>query len=184
MSRFEFVLVLLSIIIGLGLTELLINVVRQIRAGKNTKFFWPHSALVLIIFFALLQIWWESWGLQSYDEWSFQVLLLMLAAPVSLFCISHLIFPSKIDGTDLEEYYFSKSRLLWSLSSFTVVVGTLFRPIAFGVPLFEPSNASSLLLFVIFIGLVLTKNKLAHSLAVPFILVILLADILFFSPVI
>ncbi len=184
MSRFEFILVLLSIIIGLGLTELLINVVRQIRAGKNTKFFWPHSVLVVILFFALLQIWWESWGLQGYGEWSFQVLLLMLAAPVSLFCISHLVFPSKIEGTDLEEYYFSKSRLLWSLSSFTVVVATLFRPIAFGIPLFEPSNISSLLLFVIFIGLALTKNKLAHSLAVPFIFVTILADILFFSPVI
>ncbi|MEE8258783.1 MAG: hypothetical protein V3R20_03740, partial [Sphingomonadales bacterium] len=74
--------------------------------------------------------------------------------------------------------------LLWSLSSFTVVAATLFRPIAFVVPLFHPENASSFLLLAIFIGLALTKNKLAHSLAVPFIFVTLLADILFFSPVI
>jgi hypothetical protein len=181
MSRFEFVLVLLSIIIGLGLTELLINIVRQIKERKTTKAFWPQSLLVAIIFLALLQIWWESWELQVVEVWTFPVLLLMLAGPITLFCISHLIFPSKIAGADMEKFYFSNSRLIWGLASFTVIVATLFRPLAFGVPLFDPSNIASLFLLVIFLGLTFTKNKLVHVLGLPVILAAMLLDILYFS---
>lgn len=183
MSRFEFVLVLLSIIIGLGLTELLINVVGQIKARKTTRVFWPQSVLVTIILLALLQIWWEIWELRVVEVWTFPVLLLMLAGPITLFCISHLIFPSKIEGADMKKFYFSNSRLIWGLAAFTVIVATLFRPLAFGVTLFDPSNIASLFLLVIFLGLAFSKNKLAHALGPPIILAAMLLDILYFSPV-
>jgi hypothetical protein len=181
MSRFEFVLVLLSIIIGLGLTELLRNVVRQIRARKTVKIFWPQTILVGIMFFALMQIWWEIWGLHVVEVWSFPVLLLMLAGPITLFCTSHLIFPTKIEGANLEKYYFLNSRLIWGLASFTVIVSTLFRPLAFGANLFDPSNIASVFLLMIFIGLAITKNKMTHTLGTLIILGTLLLDILYFS---
>ncbi len=68
MDRFAFVMVLFSIIVGLGITELLTNVARQIRLRSKTKFSLLHTSVVAILFVALLQQWWEAWALQSVSS--------------------------------------------------------------------------------------------------------------------
>ena len=111
MDRFEFLMVLLSIIIGLGISELLTNVAIQIRARKSTRGFWVHSGVVVLLFLSFLQLWWESWELRTVEVWTFPALLMMLAAPAALFVISHLVYPDKIEDADLEEYYFRNTRV-------------------------------------------------------------------------
>lgn len=49
MDRFEFLMVLLSIIVGLGISEILTNVARQIRARKSVQGFWVHSGVVVML---------------------------------------------------------------------------------------------------------------------------------------
>lgn len=181
MDRFEFVLVLLSIIVGLGVAELLTNVASQIKARANTKMFWPHSGVVAVILLAFLQLWWESWGLQDVEAWTFPALLLMLGGPVCLLILSHLLFPDNIEGTDFESYYFENARMMWMIAALTVTVSTLFRPIAFGHGLLNMDNLSSPVLLVMFIGLAATKNRTAHFAAVPALIGIMLIDILVFG---
>ena len=127
MTQFQFVLVLLSIIIGLGVTDLLTNISRQIRLGKKAKFSWLQSSLVLFVFVALLQQWWESWGLQSVDHWNFGTMLLLLAGPVGLYIGSHMLFPQKIEDSDLEEHYFEHAKVFWLIAIFVIIVSVLFR---------------------------------------------------------
>ena len=64
MSLFEFLMVLVSIIIGLGIVEILTGIARQIRCRESIQGYWIHSVLVAIVFFALLQQWWEIWGVR------------------------------------------------------------------------------------------------------------------------
>jgi len=54
MSLFEFLMVLVSIIIGLGVAEVLTGIARQFRTRGSTQRYWVHSILVAVIFFALL----------------------------------------------------------------------------------------------------------------------------------
>lgn len=49
MDRFEFLMVLLSIIIGLGVSEILTNVAKHIRARKSVRGFWVHSGVVVML---------------------------------------------------------------------------------------------------------------------------------------
>lgn len=51
MSLFEFLMILLSIIVGLGLAEILTGVGRILREGRQSDFSWIHSALVAAVFF-------------------------------------------------------------------------------------------------------------------------------------
>lgn len=55
MDRFSFVMVLLSIIVGLGVTELLTNLARQIKHRSASAFYWLHTVIVAFVFVALLQ---------------------------------------------------------------------------------------------------------------------------------
>ena len=150
MSHFEFIMIMLSIIVGLGVSVLLTNVARQIKAGTNCKPYWVQSILTLTIFIALLQQWWESWDLQTVDSWTFPIVLMMLGSPVGLFIISHLLFPERLNGADLQQHYFKSSQGAWSIAALVVIASTLFRPLAFGYTLLEWDNAAPISLLFVF----------------------------------
>ena len=55
MGLFEFVMLLVSIIIGLGLTEILTGAANLVRARETVRFYWIHILFQFGVFFALLQ---------------------------------------------------------------------------------------------------------------------------------
>jgi hypothetical protein len=182
MDRFNFMMVLLSIIVGLGLTEILVNIARQIKARKTSKTFWVHSGVVLLLFMGFLQIWWESWGLHELEQWAFHHLLLMLVTPVGLFIISHLVYPDDLEGVDMEEYYFENSRLLWVAAALFVPSGMIFNAVAFDHSLFRMGNLTTFLMVGLFLILGFSRYRPLHFAAMPTILALLLFDVMFFQP--
>jgi len=58
MGLFEFLMILLSLIIGLGLTEILTGGANLLRARDEVRFYWLHTLFLIGIFFALF-----LWGL-------------------------------------------------------------------------------------------------------------------------
>jgi len=181
MSLFEFLMVLLSIIIGLGLAEILRGIARQIRNRDSASGYWVHAVTVCLVFVALLQQWWEIWGLQDYSGWSFLGLLMMLTGPIGLFLISYLLFPQPVKGADYRAHYYGPMRPVWWIAVLTVTLATLFRPIVFGEALFTIDNASSLIGFVGFTVLALSRNRTVHALLVPALFVAIVWDILAMS---
>ena len=177
MSLFEFLMVLVSIIIGLGMAEILTGLARQIRYRESIHGYWVHSVLVAAIFFALLQQWWEIWGLRVVPEWSFNGLVMMLAGPVGLFLIAHLLFPEPMHGANFREHYNGAMRPIWWLAALTVALATLFRPLIFDLRLFSLDNATSFIFFFGFIALAITKRSVVHAILVPVFLLLLLLDI-------
>ena len=107
-------------------------------------------------------------------------MLLMLGSPTLLYLIAHIIFPDEIDAT-LEDYYFRRARQIWSLAGMTVIIGTLFRPLAFGLPLWVLDNASAIPLLVICIVLAVTRAPWVHRILVPLVLITVLLDTLVIS---
>ena len=184
MSLFEFLMVLVSIIIGLGIAAVLTGVARLIRLRGSVRSYWIHSVGVTAIFFALLQQWWEIWGVRVAAEWTFHGLLMMLSGPVGLFLIAHLLFPEPVRGANIREYYFGEMRPVWWLGAMTVVLATLFRPLIFGSDLLTPDNAISLLFLFQFVALAISTRPLVHSILVPVFLFFVLVDIFQWSFVI
>jgi hypothetical protein len=182
MTEFEFVMVLLSLIVGLGITDLLSNVARQLKDRASWRFSWLQSLLVVFVFVALLQQWWESWGLQSIENWNFGNVLWMLAGPIGLYIAAHLLFPKPANKVELEAHYFDNSRAFWLIAAIVVVVATLFRPISFGIPLLDFDNLTSIVLLGSCLLLALVRYQLLHKVLAPFLLIALLLDIFVFNP--
>jgi hypothetical protein len=179
---FEFLMVLVSIIIGLGLTEVLTGVAGLLRARGTIRYYWVHGVLTTVIFVALLQQWWETWGLRDAPQWSFAAVVLMLVGPISLFLIAHLLFPQT--EADVEQYYFGPMRPVWLLGAIAIVGATSFRPLVFGDQLLKLDNATSLLGLVVFAVLLLSPRRTTHAVVVPLMLGALLWDVLRWTPVI
>ncbi len=181
MSIFEFLMVLVSIIIGLGIAEILRGVARHIRNRDSVSGYWVHAVAVCLVFLALLQQWWEIWGLQIYSDWSFLGLLMMLTGPTGLFLISYLLFPQPVKGANYRDHYFGPMRPVWWIAVLTVMLATLFRPIVFGEELFKIDNASSFIGFIGFAVLAISKNRIAHAVLVPALFGAIVWDILAMS---
>lgn len=177
MSLFEFLMVLVSIIVGLGIAEVLTGIARLIRCRGSIQGYWVHSVLVIAIFFALLQQWWEVWGLRVTPEWTFLGLVMMLTGPVGLFLIAHLLFPEPMQGENLRAYYHGAMRPVWWLAALTVVLATLFRPLIFAQDLFSAPNVTSFVLFFGFIALATSRRSVLHAILVPVFLLLVVLDI-------
>ena len=181
MNLFEFLMILLSLIVGLGLAEILAGLARFLKRSGKHDIPWIHATATLAIFVALLQTLWESWGLRTIEEWSFPAMLLMLGSPICLYLMAYILFPEQDEHVGLDQYYFERAKLLWPLGGLTVVVGTLFRPVAFGEPLWVLDHASGIPILVVCAILTFTKKQIAHRILVPVVLAAVLLDTLTFS---
>lgn len=181
MSLFEFLMVMVSIIIGLGISELLTGVARLIRSRSETRAYWVQLVLVAAVFVVLVQQWWEFWQLRELREWTFAIVLLYLAELVGLYLIAHLLFPERVRGADLREYYYGEMRAVWWIGIVTVLIAMSFWPAAMGHPVFVVDNLSSWVGLVSFIVLAVSKRPLLHMALVPLFFLFAIWDVVEFS---
>lgn len=127
MDAFSYLSVLLSIIIGLGMTQILTAVGRLIRHRDRVTMDWLPllwAAVLLVIF---VQVWWSSFGLREFHNWTFLGFLLVLAQTCTLYLMSAVILPEQVDEarTDLAAHYQRQQRWFFSLLLATLVVSVL-----------------------------------------------------------
>jgi hypothetical protein len=173
---FEFLMILISIVLGLGVTEVLAGLGRLLRARASVRWYWIHVFFQLGIFLAILQLWWESWSFRLISEVTFPQSVILLLGPIMVFLIAHLLYPESGSGADLREYYFEQHALLWGLVVLGTVIGTFVRPPAFGDRIFELDNASGLVIIPLGLGLASTRSERFHAIAAPAILIVVLLD--------
>ena len=175
-------MVLVSIIVGLGIAEVLTGIAQQVRYRRSSTGYWLHSCVVALVAVALLQSWWELWGLRDTGDWVFFSMVLMLIGPAALYLIAHLMFPERGKGTDLRAYYYGQMPPIWWLAVLSTVSSTLFRPISFGSTLFHLDNATSAIFIAGFVALAASRNVILHSTIVPLFLLLLIGDVIIWHP--
>jgi hypothetical protein len=107
MSPFEFVIVLVSIILGLGITTLLAGIADIIKHIHQTKLFAPYIIWILLVFILHIHEWWISYQLKSVTTWPLPLFLFIILYPISLYILAHLLFPVRSNDTfDTRAYYF------------------------------------------------------------------------------
>lgn len=181
MNLFEFLMILLSLIVGLGVAEILSGIARFLKKDGAHEIPWIHGAATMAVFVGLLQTFWESWGLRTVETWSFPAMLLMLGSPICLYLMAYILFPEQDERTSLNDYYLERARLIWPLGGLTVIIGTLFRPLAFGDPLWIVDNVSGIPVLIVCAVLMLTRKRIVHYVLVPVVLASVLLDTLTFS---
>ena len=176
MELFEFLMILISIIIGLGVTEVLSGAARLLRSRDSVRFYWIHVLFQVGIFLALLQIWWESWDLRLLPEITYPQTCVLLLGPILLFLIAYLLFPDPVKSADLRAYYFRQSPLLWGFVAAGTATGTFLKPLSFHVEVLQADNVSGLLSLPLSIVLVATRKEKVHAVLASVILGVLILD--------
>lgn len=94
MSPFEYVSVLISIILGLGITQIVTGVADVIQNWRNVKLYLPHALWVVFVFFLHIQEWWVLYEMRSITEWKLPLFLFTILYPIGLFVLARLLFPT------------------------------------------------------------------------------------------
>ena len=109
MSDFEFLSVLIAIIVGIGFAHLLLSIGRIVGETRSlhvtpVHLIWTGNVLLMLVAF-----WWWSISLRELEEWLFLHLLFLLF-DVSLWCLmAAILYPVAIPaGYDLEAHFARK----------------------------------------------------------------------------
>ena len=171
MSAFEFISVLLSIVVGLALTRLLSGVGRALEIRRKIRFYWVQGVWVVNVGLLLIAFWWATLFSHVDEEvWLFPNFVLLLLYSVLLFLQAVLIIPTDFEeGADLEAHFFEVRPWFFTLSALTAVAefgdtflhGGLDRVLSFG-----PYYVFILVSGVVF-GVIAarTANRLFHAVA-------------------
>ncbi len=181
MKLFDFLMVLDSIIIGLGLAEVLTGLGQLLRSRGGTRVYWVHAAFVALIFGTLLQHWWDAWGLRETGQLSFPGLLLFVSGPVLRFLLAYLAFPHSVAGSDLKEYYYRHAPVLWGLAALYLATTIVFRPIVMDWQILSPQNLLRALGLLLFLVLTVSKREAVHAFGIAVTSFLFVLYVFFFS---
>jgi len=123
MGIFEYISVLTSIIIGLGIAHLLRGMAGLIQHPGDRRIYWVHLVWVVYMFFNMIFWWWWEFSLGKLEVWYFQNYLFVLFYAVVLYLCCAMLFPDKMDDYDgYEDYFVSRRRWFFGLIALTWVI--------------------------------------------------------------
>jgi hypothetical protein len=117
MDRFGHLLALVSIIVGLALTDLLGSLHRLIRARRRVRWHWLPLVWAAGVLLLNLQYWWVFFRVGKARVWGKLLELgVHLCGPILLFLACAAALPDEVeDGNDLLEQYFAQRHYFFAL---------------------------------------------------------------------
>lgn len=177
MTHFEYLLVLVTIIISLAVADILTSLHRLLRARQQIRWHWHPLAATLLVLLSILQFSWKFYRLGRVDVWSrFGVFLLLMLQLILMFLLACAALPDEApDRLDLAAYYEQNRRYFWTLFALVAFSAVLVNlVVAFQrdpLPTLLLRAVPNLLAAGMMLSLVFVRTKVCHS---AFILLLLL----------
>ena len=138
MSAFEYLSVLISIILALGMTRVLAGVGEMLQARSHRRLYWVHIIWILNVFTYLVIAWWVFYRWRNEQAWTFFLFVFVLISPTILYLASLLLFPREgavDESVDYKAHFYANHRaffIIFALYAPVDLVDTLLK----GVPHF------------------------------------------------
>lgn len=169
MDAFSYLSVLLSIIIGLAITQVLQGYRALLLAkarvrSDGTALLWSFSLLLFAT-----QAWWASFGLREHREWSFLAFAIVLLQMILLYMMSAVVLPDVGDEQEIDlSGHFAEHRRVFFGILLAMLATSVLKDFILTGGLPTPTN---LLFHVIFaataiIALVARNRRVQFGLAV------------------
>ena len=156
MDAFSYLSVLISIILGLAITQVLQGFRSLILARSRLRAYWPSVLWGVLLLLIDVQAWWAMYDLRFYQihhTWSFLDFAVVLSETVPLYLLAGLVFPDvSIEGeVDLRTHYFEHHRWFFVLAMLLMVASLMKNVVLYGnLPKF--SDTTYQVLFFVLCG--------------------------------
>jgi hypothetical protein len=143
-DEFQYLTVLVSIILGLGVTQLLTGAGRLVQARARVRAYAPALVWLALLLLIHVQSWWAMFDMRDHQGWTFPKFLVVLAHPICLYLMTALVLPDVAEaaGTgdadaggdgartlDLRRHYYAQARWFFG-AGLGVVASSILRPVA------------------------------------------------------
>lgn len=127
MDAFGYLSVLISIVIGLAITQLLQGYRGILIARARVTFFGPPLGWAALLLILSVQMWWSMFGLVQHGQWTFLQFSMVLLQVVLLYMLTALVFPDvgSDQRVDLREHYFSQAPWFFAFGMGLLVVSVI-----------------------------------------------------------
>jgi hypothetical protein len=160
MTPFEYVIVLISIILGLGITTILTGIAELMKHTRPVTLFTPYIIWILLIFVLHVQEWWLSYQLISVKVWSLQFFLMIVLYPINLYILAHLLFPAGLSQEFSSRAFFLEHFPRLFIGSITLVILSVIQNLTLHDELLL-TQIPHLIILVVLSILVIQKNRSA-----------------------
>jgi len=109
MTTFEYLAVLVSIIVGMGITHLLGGIARFIHHPGHYKLHWVHLVWTWYVFMYLLTFWWMQLWMNEVEVWSPLLYAHLVLYSVLLYFLCVIITPPEsLEDGHYRGYFFAR----------------------------------------------------------------------------
>jgi hypothetical protein len=134
MDQFSYLSVLLSIVIGLAITQILKGYRGIVLARRRVDTYWPvllWSATLLMI---NVQSWWAMFTMRNVRIWTFAGFAVVLAQTILQYMLSAIVLPDFFgdERVDLREHYFAHRRWFFGLAMLVLLVSLSKELVLYG----------------------------------------------------
>jgi hypothetical protein len=179
MNAFDYLSILTSIVLAIGITRLLSGVGILLQKRKQITIYWVHLLWTLNVFLFLVLNWWILFRWQGQQEWNFFLFSFLLLSPTIAFLLSVILYPDiSNEKIDYKQHFYTNHRWFFSLAALLPlidVVDTLLKGYSHFLAQGPLYIITIILIFSLSLLAALTKNEKYHkSFAVFFLLYILM----------
>jgi hypothetical protein len=173
LDSFNYLSVLLSIVIGLAITQVLQGLRVLMLSRETARLYAPSLVWTAMVLLIATQMWWSSFGLRDHREWTFALYALILLQVGLFYLASGLVLPDlRPDNIDLQADYFRNRRWFFGLLAGAAVVSIL-KDVALEGRLPDTSNLIfHIILIGSCVGAIVSPNRRYHAVLAPASLVL------------
>ncbi len=169
MDAFTYITVLLSIIIGLAITQVLLGFRGLILTRAKVKLYTPTLIWAVIALLVPIQAWWADFKLREQPNWTFFALLVILLQAISIYMTAALVLPDIIgeDFVDLRKHFFAHRSWFFGAQFGSVAFSLLKTLTLYGHLPSRIDTAFEFTFCAAAIAAIVTRSEWFHKLLAP-----------------
>lgn len=136
MSHFEYIAVMVSIIMGLGVVRLLGSLDQVFSRDR----YWPHAVWVVSIFWLHVQNWWAFWDMRDVSFNAFLYFTWIMFASLLYLCTVALTNRASADVA-WKDHYYAQRQWFFVIQLLNILAGVSISYIFFGTSFLHPYRA-------------------------------------------
>jgi hypothetical protein len=165
MSAFEYASVVVSIILALGIADILRFLADTFRDWNPRRFYWLHFLWMILLLEAHVEFWLRMWDFRTLVDVG-PMLSVLLTGPALLFMATRALMPLPGGETTMEDLYFGNRKIFFAvlilMSLWSFAVGP-WQPSGNPVALPLYGALFTLILMSAFVACMFSSNRRLHQ---------------------
>jgi len=169
MDSFSYLSVILSIVLGLAMTQVLLGFRSLILTRAKVRLYATTLIWAFIALLIPIQAWWADFAMRKHSNWTFLALLVVMLQAISIYMTAALVLPD-ISGekfVDLRQHFFAHRSWFFG-ACFAGTVFSLSKTVVLSGHLPSlPDRAFEFTFGAVAIAAVIIRSEWFHRLLAP-----------------